>query len=188
MDSMMDLWVPVLVSSVVIFIVSGVSHMALKFWHRADDQGFSNEDDVAAAVRKGTRGAGMYMLPYCTPENANSPEMKQKLADGPVGVLFLRAPGSAGLGSSLAQWFVFILVVSLLTAYVAANVLSATVSTMEVLRLVAVITFMAYSLAPFSYGIWFGQPWRSVIKHAVDGVVFGLIAGAVFAWLWPMAG
>src|SRR5690606_1984858 len=116
------------------------------------------------------------------------PEMKQKLADGAVGVLVLRAPGSAGHGASLAPRFGLILVVSLLTPYVAAKVLSATVSTVAVVRLVAVVTVITYTLAPFSLGRWSGQPWRSVIKHAVDGVVFGLIAGAVFAWLWPMAG
>jgi len=103
MTSMMQMWLPVLLSAVAVFLASGISHMALKFWHQADSRGFDNEDEVAAVVRRGAKGAGMYMLPYCTTENATTPEMKRKLAEGPVGVMFLRERDS-GVGKALAQW------------------------------------------------------------------------------------
>ena len=37
----------------------------------------------------------------------------------------------------------------------------------------------------FPQSIWWGQPWRATFKDVVDGLVYGLIIGAVFAWLWP---
>lgn len=189
MVSLVQLWLPILLSAVAVFVVSGVSHMALKFWHLKDNKGFANEDEVAAAVRKGaSSGAGMYMLPYCTMENANTPEMKRKLAEGPVGILFLRAPGSAGMGSALAQWFVHIVVVTLFAAYAATLTLSATTADAQIFNVVAIITFMGYSLGTIPYGIWFGQPWGSVIKHVTDGLIYAVITGALFAWLWPAAG
>lgn len=187
MVSLLQLWLPILLSAIVVFIVSGVLHMALKFWHRRDDHGFSNEDEVAAAVRRGTSGAGMYMLPFCTAENANSPEMKRKLAEGPVGVLFLRGANAAGMGSALGQWFVHVVVVTLFAAYVATLALSSSAADMQVFNVVGVVTFMAYSLGAIPYGIWFGQPWGSVVKHVADGLIYAVITGALFAWLWPSA-
>lgn len=188
MVSLVQLWLPTLLSAVVVFILSGLLHMALKFWHLRDNKGFANEDDVAAAVRKGAPAAGMYMLPFCTAENANTPEMKRKLAEGPVGILFLRDPGSASMGSCLAQWFVWTVIVSLAVAYVATLTLSAAAADVQIFRVVGAVTFMAYSFAVVPYGIWFGQPWGSVFKHVVDGLLYGLITGALFAWLWPATG
>lgn len=185
MTSMMQMWLPVLLSAVAVFLASGFSHMALKFWHQADSRGFDNEDEVAAVVRRGTKGAGMYMLPYCTAENATTPEMKRKLAEGPVGVMFLRERDS-GVGKALAQWFVLVLVITLFVAYVAANTLAAASPAMHVFRVTGTIAFMAYGFAPILYGIWFGQPWGSVFKHVFDGVIYGLLTGAIFAWLWPV--
>ncbi|HEX7048180.1 MAG TPA: hypothetical protein VF275_11480 [Gammaproteobacteria bacterium] len=187
MVSLVQLWLPILLSAVGVFVASSVLHMMLKFWHIADYNGFSNEDEVAAAIRKASPKPGIYMLPFCTMENANSPEMKQKLADGPVGIMFLRGSGPASMGPTLVQWFVFTVVVSLFAAYVAAATLPATAADMQVFRVVGTVTFMAYAFGVVPYAIWWGQPWKAVLKDVVDGLIFGLITGALFAWLWPAA-
>ena len=33
--------------------------------------------------------------------------------------------------------------------------------------------------------IWFGHTWSSTWKAVIDGLVFGLLTGGVFGWLWP---
>jgi hypothetical protein len=33
--------------------------------------------------------------------------------------------------------------------------------------------------------IWFGTPKRAILMDVLDGVVYGLITGAVFGALWP---
>ena len=185
MISLVQLWLPILLSAVGVFIASSVLHMLLKFWHTPDYKGFPNEEDVRAAVRNGAPAPGIYMLPFCSMENMNTPETKQKLAEGPVGMMFLRANGSGNMGVTLVQWFVFTLVVSLFAAYVAAATLAAGTPDMQVFRVVGTITFMAYAFGAVPYGIWWGQPWTSLAKDIVDGLIYGLITGAVFAWLWP---
>jgi len=80
---------------------------------------------------------------------------------------------------------VLVLVITLFVAYVAANTLAAASPAMHVFRVTGTIAFMAYGFAPILYGIWFGQPWGSVFKHVFDGVIYGLLTGAIFAWLWP---
>lgn len=33
--------------------------------------------------------------------------------------------------------------------------------------------------------IWFGKPWKSYALHATDALVYGLLMGGMFGWLWP---
>lgn len=186
MVSLVQLWLPILLSAVGVFIASSVLHMVLKFWHMPDYKGLSNEDEVGAAIRKGSPQPGIYMLPYCSMENANTPETKQKFAEGPVGIMFLRGNGTVNMGVTLAQWFVFCVVVSLFAAYVAATTVAAGTAEMQVFRVVGVVAFMAYAFGAIPYGIWWGQPWSALFKDVVDGLIYGAITGAVFAWLWPV--
>jgi hypothetical protein len=32
--------------------------------------------------------------------------------------------------------------------------------------------------------VWFGRPWSAVGKQAVDALVYALLTGGVFGWLW----
>ena len=45
--------------------------------------------------------------------------------------------------------------------------------------------FLAYGLAQLSNGIWKGQPWGMTLKEVFDGLIYGLLTGATFAYLWP---
>jgi hypothetical protein len=31
----------------------------------------------------------------------------------------------------------------------------------------------------------YGKPWAVAFKHVVDGLIFGLLIGGTFGWLWP---
>lgn len=188
MISLAQLWLPILLSTVAVFFASSALHMALKFWHLPDYKGFSNEDEVRAAIRGGNPSTpGIYNLPYCSMETMNSPETKQKLAEGPVGIMLLRPAGPMNMAAPMVQWFVFCLLVSLFAAYVAAVTLAAGTEGAQVFRVVATVTFMAYAFGAIPNGVWFGQPWKSVFKHVVDGLVYALVTGALFCWLWPQA-
>ena len=78
MISVTQLWMPILVSAIALFIVSSLIHMVLK-WHKSEYGKLANEDEVRAAIRKGQPARGQYILPYCTdPKSAQMPEMKRK--------------------------------------------------------------------------------------------------------------
>ena len=55
------LWLPILLSAVIVFIVSNILWMALPFWHRRD---YSKLADEAAALRAlSAARSGMYVIP-----------------------------------------------------------------------------------------------------------------------------
>jgi hypothetical protein len=185
MISLMHLWLPILLSAVGVFIASSILHMVLKFWHTPDYQSFSNEDEVRAAIRKGNPGPGLYMLPACKMEDMKKPETQEKFKQGPVGLVTLRANGMMNMGPTLLQWFIFCLAVSYFCAYVGVITLAGGTDAMHVLQLTGTAAIMAYALGLVPNGIWGGQPWKVVIKAIIDGIIYGLITGAIFAWLWP---
>ncbi len=185
MVSLAQLWLPILLSAVFVFFASSVLNMLLKFWHVPDYHGFSNEEEVSAAIRKGNPAAGTYMIPYCNPEALKKPETQEKFKHGPVGTIFLRQPGPMNMGASLGQWFLFCLFVSFLCACLVSPVLGATAQFSVVFHTMALAAFMAYAAGSLPNGIWWGHPWRSVFKYVIDGLIYALITAAVFGWLWP---
>ncbi len=187
MVSLVQLGLPILLGAVGVFVASALIHMVFGFWHNVDYRGFNNEDDVAAALRKGNPAPGIYMVPYCQPADMKKPEVQEKFKRGPLVFMFLRAGAPMAMGKSLTQWFVFCLVVSLFAGYVAGATLASGTAYMQVFRVTATAAFMAFGFSSVPSGIWWGQPWGPVFKDMVDGLIYGLIIGAVFACLWPAA-
>ncbi|MDE2150607.1 MAG: hypothetical protein KGJ55_12445 [Gammaproteobacteria bacterium] len=179
------LWLPMLISAAGVFIASSVLHMVLKFWHMPDYGGFPNEDDVGAAIRNGNPAPGMYVIPYCRMEDMKKAETAEKFKRGPVGFMILRPSGPFNMGKNLVQWLVFCLVVSLFSAYVAGAALAPGAAWLQVFRIVGTVSFMTYGFTSLPAGIWWGQPWKTVVKDVIDGLIYGLVTGVIFAWLWP---
>jgi hypothetical protein len=180
-----SLWLPIIVSSVLVFIASSLIHMLLGY-HRRDYTKLPNEDAVRAAIRSGNPPPAQYIIPYCpSPKEMQTPEMKQKWVEGPVAVMNIIRTGVPGMGKNLAQWFVFILIVSMVIAYVAGNTLPPGARYLDVFRVVAVVGVLAYSAGQFTAAIWMGKPWKIAWKDAFDGLVYGLLTAGTFGWLWP---
>jgi hypothetical protein len=176
---------PIVAAAVLVFIVSSIIHMVLP-WHRSDYKGLSNEDEVRAAIRKGNAGPGLYMIPYCSDMKAmGSPETKKKWEEGPVGHLTLRPTGMFAMGPSLAQWFVYSLVISFFAAYVAGHVLGSGTPYLVVFRVVGTVAWLGYSGGNAASSIWMGRPWSVTIKELIDGLLYGMVTAGAFGWLWP---
>jgi hypothetical protein len=185
MVSLTQLWLPILLSAVGVFVASSIMHMVLKFWHTPDYHKLSNEDEVRAAIRKGNPTPGMYIIPYCRPEDMKKPEFLEKFTQGPVGFLILRPNGMFNMGKNLVQWFGFCLLVSIFAGYLAGATLAGGTVGAQVFRVVGTAAFMAYGFGSFPMAIWWGQPWRATFKDLIDGLIYGLVTAAVFASLWP---
>jgi len=185
MVSLGSLWLPILVSAVLVFAVSAIIHMVLKY-HNSDYTRLPNEDAVRAAIRAGNPAPAQYVMPYCSDmKDMEKPEMQQKYAEGPVAVMNLMRPGKPNMGKSLTQWFVFIVCVSFFIAYVAAHTIPAGTAYLEVFRVVGAVGFLAYAAGQMSESIWMGRPWRVTLKNVLDGLVYGLVTAGTFGWLWP---
>lgn len=139
MVSLAALWLPVVLSAVFVFVLSSIIHMVLGY-HRSDYSRLPNEDAVRAAIRSGNPAPAQYIIPYCAnPKEMESPEMKQKLAEGPLAVLNIRPAGAIGMGKSLVQWFLFALVVSFFVGYVATHALPAGAPYLKVFQVVGTV-------------------------------------------------
>jgi len=185
MVSLGALWLPIVLSAVLVFVLSSIIHMVLRY-HNADYTRLPNEDAVREAIRSGNPAPKQYIIPYCaSPKEMESPEMKRKFAEGPIGVLNLKPTGSYGMGANLVQWFLFALLVSLLVAYVASHALPPGATYLEVFRIVGSVAFLAYAAGQLPAAIWMGKPWPVAIKEVFDGLVYGLATAGVFGSLWP---
>jgi len=183
--TLVQLWLPILVAAVAVFVVSSLVHMVLK-WHVPDYHGFSNEDEVLAAIRKGNPSPGIHMLPFCKDmKDLARPEVLAKFREGPTAKIVLRAGADPGMGKPLLQWFVFCLLVSVFCAYLGTLALPAGSAAMPVFRVIGTAAFMAYAFGAFIQGIWWGQPWGAVAKDVLDGILFALATAGAFAGLWP---
>jgi hypothetical protein len=179
------LWLPIVLSAVLVFVASSIIHMVLKY-HNRDYAGLPNEDAVRAALRAGNPEPRQYIMPYCADmKEMESPEMKQKYIEGPIGVLYLRRPGPPTMGPMLLQWFLFILVVSFFLGYVAAITIEPGAHYLRVFRVVGAAGFLAYAAGQVPAAIWMGKPWSVAGKEVFDGLVYGLISAGTFGWLWP---
>ena len=178
------LWLPILVAAVLVFVASSLIHMVVK-WHNADDLQLPNEDEVRAAIRHGNPKPGQYILPHSHMEERAKPEARQKYEEGPVGLITLGANGMPNMGKALGGWFVFNLAIATAVGFLLLHTTTAGVSHRHVFRIAAAITFLVHAGGALPAAIWMGRPWRIVAKEVVDGLVYGLVTGAAFGWLWP---
>lgn len=187
MEFLTELWLPIVVSAVFVFIVSSIVHMVLPI-HRADFKKLTGETDILAEMRKQGLTPGDYMFPCpASMKDMASPEMMAKFEQGPVGWMHVLPSGSMAIGKSLIQWFVFSLFVGVLVAYAARIGVAPGASGVLVFRVTAVLAFMSYGVGIIPNSIWKGHRWLMTFKFVFDGLLYGLATGAAFAWLWPEA-
>jgi len=185
MVSLASLWLPILLSAVIVFVASSIVHMVLP-WHRKDVMKLPHEEEVVAALLKAGVGRGEYSFP-CPESMAamRSPAMIEKFKRGPVGSMILRASGPPALGKSLVQWFLYCVAVGILAAYVGGITLAPGTEYRPVFRVVSTVAFLGYAAALWQGPIWKGSPWGTTLRHTIDGLLYGLLTGGTFGWLWP---
>lgn len=181
---MIALWLPILLSAVLVFILSAIIHMALP-WHKSDFKQLPNEDGIRAALRPFSVPPGDYMVPMCKGGEMNSPDYKKKLEEGPVQILTVLPNGSFAMGLTFVQWFIYLLAVECFTAYVTLHAVPPQAPYLAVFRIAGVVAFLAYAGALWPQSIWFRKSWIVTVKSTIDGLAYALVTAGTFAWLWP---
>lgn len=185
MIPLLDLWLPILCSAVFVFIVSSILHIVIPI-HKADFKKLPGEEKVLAEMRAQGVQPGTYCLPCAgSLKDAGTPEMIEKFKLGPVGFLTIIPSGAPAMGKNLVQWFLYSILIGVLTGYAATLALSPGAEYMAVFRLTAVVSIMAYAVGTISDSIWKGQSWTITAKFIFDGILYGLVTAGAFGWLWP---
>jgi hypothetical protein len=178
------LWLPILVSGIVLFIASALVWMVLPH-HRNDYGKLPDEPGVLEALSKAKPAPGQYRFPYVRdPKEMGTPEFAEKLK-GPVGVLTMMPSGPPTMNKALVLQFVHFLGISACVAYITGRTAPVGAPASYVLRVAGKAAVLAYVGALFPNSIWWGRPWSTTFKDAIDGFVYGLLTAGIFAWLWP---
>lgn len=185
MAPIISLWLPIILSAVLVFLISSILHMVFTY-HNSDYKKLPAEDDIMSDLRKHNIPAGDYMMPYTTDsKERNSKEFQDKFKKGPAAVITIFQAGETGMGSSLALWFIYCLVVSVFAAYIAGHSLVPGTHYLTVFRIAGSTAFAGYSLALMQNSIWYKKSWSATLKSMFDGLIYALLTAGVFGWLWP---
>jgi len=179
------LWLPILLSAVIVFVASSILHMLLPI-HKNDYRKLPEEDQVLDALRSaGVTPGREYRFPFCSMKEMKESAAQEKFKRGPVGALTIVPSGAPAMGKSLVQWFLYGIVVSIFAAYLTGRTRASGTDYLEVFRVAGSTAFLGYSLALVQNAIWRGETWGVTLKHVVDGFIYGLLTAGTFGWLWP---
>lgn len=187
MVELMSLWLPIVLSAVIVFIASSVMHMLLPY-HRSDFRKIPSQDAVMEALRPFEIPPGDYMLPCGEgPESMKDPAFIEEMTKGPVVLLTVMPSGPPTMTGSLVQWFVYCVVVGVIAAYIAGRALAPGAEYLSVFRFAGCTAFVGYSLALVQNSIWYKRRWSTTLKSMADGLAYAVLTAGIFGWLWPSA-
>ena len=185
MNALLSLWLPILLSAVVVFIISSLIHMVVK-WHASDYGFLANEDAIREAIRAGKPAPGRYVIPQCKEmKDMASPEMQKKYQDGPVGHVTILPNGVPNMGKYLGTWFLWSLVIAIVAALLTTRLVPMDHAfARPAAKLVGAITLIAHGFGTVTESIWTGRPWGQSLKYMLDAALYAIGSGLVFLWLW----
>ena len=180
-----ELWLPILLSAVIVFVASSLIHMVLQY-HKGDYRKLPNEEKFVDAVRPLGLAPGSYHFPYCgSHKDMKSPEYQEKLKQGPIALMTVFPNGAPNMGKYLGAWFAYSVVVSFFVAYLTGRTLAPGTHYLAVFRVAGTVAFLSYAMAHTHNSVWKGESWSTTLKFYFDGLVYGLLTAGVFGWLWP---
>jgi hypothetical protein len=187
MAFLMSTWLPILAAAVGVFVASFITHTVLPY-HKSDMRKVpgGKEDEILDALRRANLPPGDYAAPHAGGDaGMKDPVFIAKATKGPL-AFFTVAPGAApSMGPYLGLWFVYCLVVSGVSAYLTWRLSGPAAPFTRVFHLGLVLTFLSYAMALPAASIWYRKSWATTLKSMFDGVLYGLVTGAAFGYLWP---
>jgi len=93
--------------------------------------------------------------------------------------------GGHPMSRTFVLWFLYCIAVGVFTAIVAGRALSPAAAARDIFLFAGFAAFGGHALAYWPGSIWYGRAWGTTMRFTVDAVVYGLLTGGSFAWLWP---
>jgi hypothetical protein len=179
------LWMPIVVSAALVFIALALVH-GLLGWHKGDMTAVPREAEVMDMLRGLNLPPGDYRFPFSTSvDEMKTPEWDDKMKQGPVGVMSISPSAPMNMGKMFGQWFVYSLIIAVLAAYITGRTHAPGAPYLEVFRVSSAVTFCCFVVGLWQNWIWWGQSTRFAVTNSLDGIIYALITGATFGWLWP---
>ena len=183
MSLILPLWLPILLSAGIVWIVSAIVWMALPH-HKQDFINLPDEDAFIDFLKRSGIKPGNYVFPDFRGREAMKSEKTCKLLEqGPVGHLSVW-PTPLTMGGKMFATFIVYLAVSTLIAYLTRVALPGPAPFAKVFQIAGTAGVLAYCFSFIPNGVWFGAYKRTLVASFIDGIAYGCITGAIFAWLW----
>jgi hypothetical protein len=180
-----ELWLPIVLSAVAVFVMSSIIHMVLPY-HKGDYKGLPNEDQALEALRPLNIPPGTYHFPHCSSQkDMNTPEFQDKMKQGPTGILTMMPAGMPNMGKYLGCWFLYCLAVSVFVAYLAGRTLAPGEHYLHVFRVAGTAAFLAFGMGHTHNSIWKGEAWGTTFKFYFDALIYACLTAGFFGWRWP---
>jgi hypothetical protein len=200
-----NLWLPILLSGVAVWFASALAWMAIGH-HKKDRDPIpgGREQELMDAITRLNLAPGNYGFPDFNqhdrlPRKERMEKLKALYDRRPYGLL--RVWGEMNMGVNMLLTFLFYLFTSAVIAYlgwatlphgttsttivgVGANT-TGTATFAHVFQVIGTAGILAYCFASFPGDVWFQKKKRAMLMEAIDGVIFGLITAAIFAYFWP---
>ena len=184
MTTLTDLWLPLLLSGIAVFILSSIFNTI--WWHKHEFPAPPRQEDLLAALRPFNLAPGEYSAPRAaSAAEMKDPAYQEKLRQGPVILLTVRPNGPYTMRRELISWFIYCLVVGGVAACVDSTLLPPGSAYRTVFHTVGLVAFAGYSLALWQAQIWFGRDLVATIKSTIDGLIYALVTAGIFGAMWP---
>ena len=172
MVSLLDLWLPILVSAVVIQIVSSIMYMALPFWHTADYG--KPDDDRPFLERRAPAAVGHVHVPEDGLEEDDRRSRRRSGQTGRAELMYMRNPATFSFPKTLRLYFLYCLVERrVCAAYIAGQTLAHGTPYMRVFQIAGATGMIFWSFGNEHLATRSGTAsrgrWR--IKHVIDGLI-----------------
>ena len=146
----------------------------------------SRKAGVMDALRPFEIPPGNYVIPYAADsKEMAAPEFTEKMNKGPVALMTVLPNGPLTMGKSLWMWFGYSILVGVFAGYVAGLTIGPGADYPTVFRVVSAVSFAGYSLAILQNAIWWYRGWGYTLRSMFDGLIYALLTGGSFGWLWP---
>lgn len=185
MDFLVQLWLPILISGVAVFVLSAVGWMAVNH-HAKDQRSLPDAKPLLDALEAMKVQPGVYMFPGAFGHSGEEQKAaaQAEMFNKPTGII--RIWSMPNMGANMLSSLAVYLVISVFIAYLGWSAFGATgKSFAELFKVLGTAGVLAYSFAFIPNDIWFQNSRRATALCVIDGVIYGLTTGAIFAAMWP---
>ena len=163
MEAIAAMIVPIIIASVLCFILSAIIWMAAPHhkndWIRSVDIDLSNAEE------------GQYVIP------------KDHMTADWYAFVFVKR-GRHNMGKSMTFWFLQLLVVCAMVGYLVYHTLPRGTEYLQIFRVAGTAALLGFSGAMAHKSIWWGWRWSVTWKEIFDGLLYALIVAGSFAFYW----
>lgn len=200
MEFLQHLWLPIVVCGIAVFMCSFLVWAVLPH-HRDDWAALPDAEGFRDNLKSRGIAPGMYIFPKMGGKECNTPEGKANFERAPAGVITVFA--KTGMPKNMICTFMVFLIASALIGYVswhvhgndlaggfhdaagkASSQMNGTFG--DRFQIVGTIGILTYCFSFLPNMIWFQSGKRAMVNGILDGLLYGLVTGAVFSWLWPV--